>query len=114
MSYKHAVRHDAVAGREPNAATHPHHATGAPRHVSGFWRHFWEMLVVMAAGMFVTGAIFVSVVGPKTWSEITFVYPTQALVAMAVGMTVPMVAWMLYRGMGWRTRTRWRWPCSFR
>ena len=29
-------------------------------------------------------------------------YPTQALLAMAVGVTVPMVAWMLYRGMGWK------------
>jgi hypothetical protein len=27
-------------------------------------------------------------------------YPTQALVAMAAGMSLPMVAWMLYRGMG--------------
>ena len=27
-------------------------------------------------------------------------YPTQALLAMATGMTIPMVAWMLYRGMG--------------
>lgn len=29
-------------------------------------------------------------------------YPTQALLAMAFGMTVPMVAWMLFRGMGRR------------
>jgi hypothetical protein len=29
-------------------------------------------------------------------------YPTQALLAMAVGMTIPMVAWMLFRGMGRR------------
>jgi hypothetical protein len=67
-----------------------------------FWRHFFEMLAAMAVGMAVTIAIFLSIVGLKTWDEITSVYPTQALVAMAVGMTVPMVAWMLYRGMGWR------------
>ena len=67
-----------------------------------FWRHFFEMLAAMAVGMAVTVAIFLSIVGLKTWDEITSVYPTQALVAMAVGMTVPMVAWMLYRGMGWR------------
>jgi hypothetical protein len=60
------------------------------------------MLGMMVAGMFVTGAVFISVVGLKTWDEITFTYPTQALLAMAVGMTVPMVGWMLYRGIGWR------------
>jgi hypothetical protein len=60
------------------------------------------MLGVMVAGMIATGAIFVAVVGLKTWGEITFVYPTQALLAMAFGMTVPMVGWMLYRGMGWK------------
>jgi hypothetical protein len=32
--------------------------------------------------------------------ELTFQYPTQALVAMAAGMSIPMVAWMLYRRMG--------------
>jgi Kef-type K+ transport system membrane component KefB len=52
--------------------------------------------------MFVTGAIFLSTVGLKTWDEVTSQYPTQALLAMALGMTVSMVAWMLYRGMGWR------------
>jgi hypothetical protein len=72
------------------------------QHVSHFWRHFFEMLGIMVAGMIATGAVFLAVVGLKTWDEITFVYSTQALVAMAFGMTVPMVAWMLYRGMGWK------------
>jgi hypothetical protein len=31
---------------------------------------------------------------------VTIQYPTQALMAMAAGMTIPMVAWMLSRGMG--------------
>ena len=43
-----------------------------------------------------------SIVGAKTWDEVTTQYPTQALLAMAVGMTGPMVAWMVYRGMGWK------------
>jgi hypothetical protein len=60
------------------------------------------MLAVMAAGMLATGAIFLWIVGLQTWNEITIVYPTQALVSMAVGMTVPMVAWMLHKGMGVR------------
>jgi hypothetical protein len=75
---------------------------GQGRRLSPFWRHFLEMVGAMAVGMLVTGAIFVFVVGATTWDEVTSQYPTQALLAMAVGMTTPMVAWMLYRGMGRR------------
>ncbi len=61
-----------------------------------------EMLGAMAVGMVATGAIFLSIVGRKTWEQVTVQYPTQALLAMAGGMSVPMVAWMWYRAMGWR------------
>jgi hypothetical protein len=72
------------------------------KHLSVFWLHFLQMIGAMAVGMMVTGAIFLTVVGLKTWDEVTVQYPTQALVAMAAGMTVPMAAWMLHRGMGRR------------
>jgi NhaP-type Na+/H+ or K+/H+ antiporter len=80
------------------------HAPGAhhKRHLPTFWRHFLEMLAAMTAGMIATGAIFLSVVGLKTWDQVIVQYPTQALLAMAAGMTIPMVAWMLFRGMGRR------------
>jgi NhaP-type Na+/H+ or K+/H+ antiporter len=80
------------------------HAPGAhhKRHLPAFWRHFLEMLAAMAAGMIATVAIFLSAVGLKTWDQVTVQYPTQALLAMAAGMTIPMVAWMLFRGMGRR------------
>jgi hypothetical protein len=68
--------------------------------MSPFWRHFLSMLAVMVAGMLATGAVFLWIVGLQTWNEITIVYPTQALVSMALGMTAPMVAWMLHKGMG--------------
>src|SRR5437867_1215803 len=75
---------------------------GHKRRLSPFWRHFLEMLAAMAVGMVATGAIFLSIVGLKTWEEVTIQYPTQALLAMAAGMSIPMMAWMLYRGMGRR------------
>jgi cytochrome bd-type quinol oxidase subunit 2 len=98
---------------EPTAQRHDAHEEGAVadaetmpgkqrRRLSPFSRHFLEMLGAMAAGMLVTGAIFLFVVGAKTWDEVTSQYPTQALLAMAAGMTIPMVAWMLHRGMGRR------------
>jgi hypothetical protein len=100
MSHAHGVRHDPV--RESQRSAPRHHPIPAipKRRVPPFWRHFLEMLAVMIAGMFVTGAVFVSVVGIKTWNEITIVYPTQALLAMGVGMSLRMVGWMLFRGMG--------------
>jgi hypothetical protein len=69
-------------------------------HLSLFSRHYLQMATVMVVGMIATGAIFLSIVGLKTWDEVTSQYPTQALMAMAAGMSIPMVAWMLYRGMG--------------
>jgi hypothetical protein len=71
-------------------------------HGSHFWRHFWEMLGVMVVGMVASGAILMAVVGLKSWNEVTIQYPNQALLVMAVGMSVPMVAWMRHRRMGWR------------
>jgi hypothetical protein len=93
-----AVRQNNQAGTRP--FTRSEHS--GTQHVSPFWRHFLQMLAVMAAGMIATGALFLTIVGVKTWDEVTTQYPTQALLAIAAGMTVPMVAWMVYRGMGWK------------
>jgi hypothetical protein len=79
------------------------HSLIAGRHsISPFWRHFLQMLAVMIAGMILSAAVLLTLVGLKTWEEVTTQYGSQALIVMAVGMTVPMAAWMLYRGMGWR------------
>jgi hypothetical protein len=76
---------------------------GRKRHVSPFWRHFLEMLAVMVGGMIASGAILLRAVGLTSWDKVTVQYPSQALLVMAAGMSVPMVAWMLYRGMGWKS-----------
>jgi hypothetical protein len=46
--------------------------------------------------------VLLTIVGLKTWDEVTTQYGIQALLVMVVGMTLPMAAWMLYRGMGWK------------
>ena len=74
---------------------------GHHRLVSPFWRHFLEMFGVMVVGMVVAAAILLSIVG-TTWDEATRQYPTASLLVIAAGMTIPMAAWMLYRGMGWK------------
>jgi hypothetical protein len=68
---------------------------------SHFWRHFLAMLGVMMAGMVASAAVFLTIVH-LTWDEATVSYPTASLLVIAAGMSVPMAAWMLYRGMGRR------------
>lgn len=70
--------------------------------LSPFWKHYLQMAAVMGGGMFIAGAILTFVVGLTSWDEVTIEYPNQALLAMVAGMTIPMVAWMLFQGMGWR------------
>jgi YHS domain-containing protein len=57
-----------------------------------FVLHFVEMLVAMMAGMLVFHALPLGLERTST--------PYQ--VAMAIAMTMPMVAWMRVRGHGWR------------
>jgi len=59
------------------------------------------MFGVMVLGMVVAAAILLSIVG-TTWDEATRQYPTACLLVIAAGMTIPMAAWMVYRGMGWK------------
>jgi hypothetical protein len=72
-----------------------------------FIRHYLEMVAAMFVGMLVLGAPSVwalGAVGSGT-SELQAEAPAVLLLGMAVTMTVPMVAWMRYRGHGWR-------PCN--
>src|SRR2546421_6762110 len=68
-------------------------------HPSHFWPHFWEMFAVMVVGMVASVAIFLTIVG-MDWDQATLRHPITLLLVVAAGMSVPMAAWMLYRGMG--------------
>ena len=66
-----------------------------------FFRHYAEMVAVMFAGMFVLMAptgVLLSAFG-TSWSRLS---PAMNTLTMALTMTVPMVAWMRYRGHAWR------------
>jgi hypothetical protein len=78
------------------------HMANATEHREHFWRHFLEMLAVMLVGMFVAGYILVRASGFSTWNDTIAAYPTLSLLVMAAGMSLPMVTWMLFRGMGGR------------
>jgi hypothetical protein len=68
-----------------------------------FIRHYVEMLVAMFAGMVVLGAPALLALGAAGVSsaELRTDVPALMLLGMGVTMTVPMVAWMRYRGHGW-------------
>jgi hypothetical protein len=66
-----------------------------------FMRHYVEMVAVMFAGMF-------ALMAPADWllgvlgTGSSDHHPTMMLVSMALTMTIPMVAWMRFRGHAWR------------
>ena len=69
-----------------------------------FARHYLEMVVAMFVGMAVLwlpASLALSAAGMSS-SELRNGAPALLLFVMAVTMTVPMVAWMRYRGHGWR------------
>lgn len=79
--------------------------SAATRH---FIRHYAEMVAVMFAGMAVLGLPAGWGLGAlgSSWSELTHNAPAAMLLLMATTMTVPMVAWMRYRGHNWRANTQ--------
>jgi hypothetical protein len=68
-----------------------------------FTRHYIEMVVAMLAGMAILGIPAVALLGAlgSSTSELRADAPALLLVGMATTMTVPMVAWMRFRGHGW-------------
>ena len=74
--------------------------TTSTRH---FIRHYIEMLVAMFLGMAVLGTPAILALGATGVSsaELQSDAPALMLLGMGITMTVPMVAWMRYRGHGW-------------
>ena len=72
--------------------------------VRHFARHYVEMVVAMFLGMAVLGlpAGWAFAAAGTSWSALHHDAPAVMLLAMAITMTVPMVAWMRYRGHGGR------------
>src|SRR3954447_6072836 len=69
-----------------------------------FIRHYVEMVVVMFAGMIVLGLpgeAALHAMGTGT-SELRQDAPAVVFLCMAATMTLPMVAWMRYRGHTWQ------------
>src|SRR5215218_711734 len=71
---------------------------------AAFIRHYIEMVVVMFAGMLVLGLpgeAALQAIGSGT-SVLRHEAPALVFLGMAATMTIPMVAWMRYRGHRWQ------------
>jgi hypothetical protein len=69
-----------------------------------FIRHYIEMVVVMLAGMIVLGLpgeAVLKAIGSGT-SELRHDAPAAVFLGMMATMTLPMVAWMRFRGHRWQ------------
>lgn len=80
--------------------TTPNPTSRSLRH---FTRHYLEMVLAMVLGMAMLGVPATAALGVAgiSMSELHHDLPALVLLGMAVTMTVPMVAWMRYRGHGW-------------
>ena len=68
-----------------------------------FIRHYIEMVIAMVAGMIVLGVPAVAALPAfdTTADQLRADAPAFVLLGMATTMTIPMVAWMRFRGHGW-------------
>jgi hypothetical protein len=67
-----------------------------------FWLHLVEMFAAMWVGMAAGVPIFLAIAGLSSYSQGLRLHPVPSLSAMAISMAVPMAAWMVFRGHGWR------------
>jgi hypothetical protein len=74
--------------------------TLANRPAAHFARHYVEMVLAMFAGMIALG-IPAGVALGGFGIDLTEDAPAAILLGMGITMTVPMVAWMRYRGHAW-------------
>jgi hypothetical protein len=69
------------------------------RQIWTFGRHYLEMCIAMCIGVAVTNFLLRS--GP--WgADLRQAWPGLSLLAISIGLTLPMAAWMRFRGMDWR------------
>jgi hypothetical protein len=67
-----------------------------------FVRHLVEMTVAMMAGMMIGGGLLAAALGTSV-PDVRRAHAVVWVLVMALDMTVPMVAVMLYRGHSWRS-----------
>ena len=81
---------------------HDHRIRNSASKVGRFIRHFLEMLLAMMAGMAILNLLGNLIPASSSYAAAFRSGTNLYAIMMAVFMTVPMVAWMIVRGHGWR------------
>lgn len=74
----------------------------AARPVGRFLLHVAEMCVVMCAGGILLSVLFFQTAVWLGYANLPDTAPALSVLVIAVNLSVPMAAWMRFRGMGWR------------
>jgi hypothetical protein len=67
-----------------------------------FALHFLEMCAVMCLGAFVLSVLFFGAAGLLGYPDLPQQYPELSVLVIAINLSVPMAAWMRFRGMDWQ------------
>lgn len=70
--------------------------------IGRFLLHYIEMCVPMCVGFAIGDVVYFAVAGRFGYSEPFEELPVLSVAVVTFTMTVPMTAWMLFRGMPWR------------
>jgi hypothetical protein len=66
-----------------------------------FGRHYLEMCIAMCIGVAVTSFLLRAAADARG-ADLRQEWPLLSLLAISIGITLPMAAWMRIRGMAWR------------
>ncbi len=88
--------------RSPGQASHRDALPGAARGMGRFGFHFIEMCAVMCIGGGLLVAAFFGAAAALGVSDLRQEQPALSALAIACLLAGAMVAWMRFRGMGWR------------
>lgn len=72
------------------------------RPIGRFALHLAEMCMVMCAGAIVLSVLFFGAAGLLGYTDVPQTAPALSVLVIAVNLSLPMVAWMRFRGMQWR------------
>jgi hypothetical protein len=89
-------------GAPANKPVREGRAADVLRAVGRFGLHLLEMCMVMCAGAVVLSVLFFGAAGLLGYTDLPRTAPELSVLVIALNLSVPMAAWMRYRGMAWR------------
>jgi hypothetical protein len=72
------------------------------RPIGRFVLHYLEMCAVMCLGGIVLSVLFFGAAGLLGYTDMPQQFPKLSVLVIAINLSLPMAAWMRFRGMDWR------------